>query len=463
MTGKDRKDARNGRTAWKRYGAVFMAGIFLAGTAAAGTALSGPDTVLAEEEERLTLNVVDEEETEEPAEDSTEAETEEALEEETEDTTEEETEEARESSASGQIGAVETGDSQVVATDVSAIVENCMPSVVSVTNSSIQEAEPYYGADENEAESSVSGVIISQNEEELLIATDSYIVADSNDLQVTFSVDYGDAEEETVAARVKGMDHTYGLAVIAVQLSDIPEEIYGQLKVAAFGSSADLKTGQAVIALSNEPGYGQRVTSGIISTTDCRMEFDDLDTELFMIDASVNYASSGGAVLNTNGEVIGITIAAQSGEGSGVDGYAIPIDTAAPVLERLSNKETRDRLDDSERGYLGATVVNVSADAKELYNMPEGAFVYEVEEDSAAEEAGIKKGDIITMFDGETVTSSTDLIEKISYYEAGETVTIELQTANNGGYESREVEVTLQEGTVKETEAEDNTDAENNF
>lgn len=176
-----------------------------------------------------------------------------------------------------------------------------------------------------------------------------------------------------------------------------------------------------------------------------------------MTDAAINFGNSGGALLNAKGEVIGINVAKEAGEGSDSIGYAIPIDTAIPILNELVNRETRDQLSNSERGYMGATVVNVSDDAKDLYNMPEGAFVYEVAEGSAAEAAGIKKGDIITKFDGMSVSSSSDLIDKMSYYKVGETVTVEVQTANGGDYEIREVEVTLQEGG---NDVQDETDAQ---
>lgn len=483
MTRKDRKNAGSGRFAWKRYGAVFMAGVFLAGTAAAGGLLSGPDTVMAEEEERITLNVVDDED--ESAEDATEAESEnsgsgdaqdadsedsadtdsedeedadseESAEDETEESDKDKKDAAKDDAEYKAIGSVETGDAQVVATDVSAIVENCMPAVVSVTNSSVESLDSYYGVDGYEMEDGASGIIIAQNEKELLVATSSDIIADSNDLEVTFHAGSEDSENEAVAARVKGMDRTYGLAVIAVQLSDIPEDTYEQIKVAAVGMSDELKAGQAVIVLSSEAGYGQRVSSGIVSAVDCSIQPGNPDAEFFMTDAGLDYGSGGAAVFNTKGELIGIGTDMGMEEISWGAGYAVPIDAAAPILENLSNKETRDRLEDSERGYLGATVVNVSDDAKELYNMPEGAFVYEVEEDSAADKAGIQKGDIITKFDGESVTGSTDLIEKISYYGVGETVTIEVQTANNGGYESREAEVTLQEGSEEAISQDDN-------
>ncbi|MCD7882098.1 MAG: S1C family serine protease, partial [Lachnospiraceae bacterium] len=174
--------------------------------------------------------------------------------------------------------------------------------------------------------------------------------------------------------------------------------------------------------------------------------------EVIVTDAAANLGSSGGALLNASGEVIGIGVAKETGDGAEGMAYAIPMDDAVPVLEQLINKETRDKLSDSERGYIGATVLTVSDEAVETYNMPAGAFVYEVSEGSAADEAGIVSGDIISAIEGESVSSSTELIEKMSYYAPGETITLEVQTANNGTYEAREVEVTLQAGTSSDAD-----------
>ena len=322
-----------------------------------------------------------------------------------------------------------------------------MPSIVAITRKSVQEIETYYyGTQEYEVSGAASGIIIAQNDEELLVATNSHVVKDSTELNVCFSVDAENTDDLVAPAKIKGMDTENELAVVAVQLSDIPEEVRSQLRIAKLGSSDDLKVGQAAVAIGNALGYGQNVTSGIISALNRPITIDNFSKEVIVTDAAINFGNSGGALLNAKGEVIGINVAKEAGEGSDSIGYAIPIDTAIPILNELVNRETRDQLSSSERGYMGATVVNVSDDAKDLYNMPEGAFVYEVAEGSAAEAAGIKKGDIITKFDGMSVSSSSDLIDKMSYYKVGETVTVEVQTANGGDYEIREVEVTLQEG-----------------
>ncbi len=359
-------------------------------------------------------------------------------------------------STKAQIPAVESVSGTIVTTDVSEIVENCMPSIVAITNISVEEVESYYyGTMEFEAESTASGIIISQSEEELLIATNNHVVSDAKELTVCFSVEADNEEDLVVPAKLKGADSAYELAVIAVQMSDIPDSVREQLRVANLGSSGDLKVGQAAIAIGNALGYGQSVTVGIISTLDRPVTIDNFSMDVILTDAAINYGNSGSALLNAAGEVIGICVAKETGESAEGMGYAIPIDTAIPVLEQMVNKETRDKLSNSQRGYIGASVLEVSEEAVTNYGMPAGAFVYEVSEGSAAEKAGIQRGDIITKIQGESVTSSDDLIAKMSYYAPGETITLEVQTANNGSYEARDVEVTLQEGEASEEDEEE--------
>ncbi len=525
MSDQNRNDKKRGLNAWKRYGAIFMAGIIMTGTAVG--ACFTPETVYAEEEQRITMRVAEDEE-EETATKTTEEEeeritlqvadkvkeTEEKSEKEKtdkkadkeksetkgdekksdkkedkksdekekkksdkkeekkksdkeekkksdKDENEEETdkeEQKDDTEKYAQLEAAETIDGDLTAADFSEVAENIAPAIVLIENVAEQETEEeitpeQYGGSfpiggylpeetvQNDT-SRVSGIVVAQNDEELLIATNSYISSETNELKVWFAADEDEKNSDGVPAKIKGIDNSDGLAVVAVQLSDIPEAVYEQIKIASFGTSEDLKIGQPVLAVGHGEKYGCNVTTGIVSELDCEFEFADIDTQTFLIDAAAHGASSGGAILNAKGEVIGISVAYEDGSMN----YAVPIDTAVPVLERLANKETRDKMDNTDRGYLGATVVNVNEDAKELYDMPEGAFVYEVTEGSAADEAGIRKGDIITKFDGEAVSSSDDLIDKISYYAVGETVTVELQTANNGAYEIREAEVTLQAG-----------------
>lgn len=473
MRNKDKKP-----NAWKRYGAIAMAGVVLLG-ASAVSGKNYPASVQAEETEtRITLNMADDdssdtkntasEETETEAEtekritlnvaddekpgseEETEAKTEPAAEAETDDETETEVQtetETKETYASIE-GAKSVSDG-IVTTDVSAVVENCMPSIVAITGKSVEDIETYYyGTQEYEAESAASGIIIAQNDDELLIATNSHVVADTSDLNVCFSAEADDTDDLVAPAKIKGMDKDNELAVIAVQLSDIPEAVRSQLRIAKIGDSDALKVGQAAIAIGNALGYGQSVTSGIISALNREITIDNFSKPVIMTDAAINFGNSGGALLNANGEVIGINVAKEAGQSSESMGYSIPINTAVPILKELVNRETRDKLSNSERGYIGATVVDVSDDAKDLYDMPQGAFVYEVSEGSAAEQAGIHKGDIITKFEGISVTDKEDLIDQMSYYKVGETVTLEVQSATNGSYEAREVEVTLQQGAA---------------
>lgn len=477
MRNKDKKP-----NAWKRYGAIAMAGVVLLG-ASAVSGKNYPASVQAEETEtRITLNMADDdssdakntasEETETEAEtekritlnvaddekpgseEETEAKTEPAAEAETDDETETEVQtetETKETYASIE-GAKSVSDG-IVTTDVSAVVENCMPSIVAITGKSVEDIETYYyGTQEYEAESAASGIIIAQNDDELLIAMNSHVVADTSDLNVCFSAEADDTDDLVAPAKIKGMDKDNELAVIAVQLSDIPEAVRSQLRIAKIGDSDALKVGQAAIAIGNALGYGQSVTSGIISALNREITIDNFSKPVIMTDAAINFGNSGGALLNANGEVIGINVAKEAGQSSESMGYSIPINTAVPILKELVNRETRDKLSNSERGYIGATVVDVSDDAKDLYDMPQGAFVYEVSEGSAAEQAGIHKGDIITKFEGISVTDKEDLIDQMSYYKVGETVTLEVQSATNGSYEVREVEVTLQQGAASATD-----------
>ena len=477
MRNKDKKP-----NAWKRYGAIAMAGVVLLG-ASAVSGKNYPAFVQAEEtetritlnmadddssdakntaseetetetetEKRITLNVADDEKP--GGEEETEAKTEPAAEAETDGETETEVQtetETKETYASIE-GAKSVSDG-IVTTDVSAVVENCMPSIVAITGKSVEDIETYYyGTQEYEAESAASGIIIAQNDDELLIATNSHVVADTSDLNVCFSAEADDTDDLVAPAKIKGMDKDNELAVIAVQLSDIPEAVRSQLRIAKIGDSDALKVGQAAIAIGNALGYGQSVTSGIISALNREITIDNFSKPIIMTDAAINFGNSGGALLNANGEVIGINVAKEAGQSSESMGYSIPINTAVPILKELVNRETRDKLSNSERGYIGATVVDVSDDAKDLYDMPQGAFVYEVSEGSAAEQAGIHKGDIITKFEGISVTDKEDLIDQMSYYKVGETVTLEVQSATNGSYEAREVEVTLQQGAASATD-----------
>lgn len=391
-----------------------------------------------------------------------------AAEEETAEEQKEETEETQEETAKEEekkeavsyetLETTVTGEEGIVALDVSGIVENTMPSIVSITNKSIQEVQSYlYGRQEIETEGAGSGIIIAQNEDELLIATNQHVVENSSEMTVCFSVDAEDPDELVVPAVTKGTDKTHDLAVVAVKLEDIPSDVLSQLKIATLGSSEDLKVGETAIAIGNALGIGQTVTSGIISALEREITTDAGTFTELQTDAAINFGCSGGALLNKRGEVIGINSAKATADYAESMGYAIPIDTAIPILTDLINRETRDVVDN--HGVMGITVVPVSDEAMEMYNMPAGAFVYEVTEGGAGEAAGLKKGDIITRFDGIAIDSSDTLVDTLSYYAAGETVTIEIQQAADGAYVSKELEVTLQENPNPVSEDADEEDA----
>ena len=378
--------------------------------------------------------------------------------------TDEQTEEQTETEAPvvyDQLETTSSGDAAVKTIDVTEIVEDTMPSIVAITATSIQEVESYfYGRQEFEVAGAGSGIIIAQNDTELMIATNNHIVDGATDMTVCFTVDADDPDKLLAPAVVKGTDSANDLAVVAVELKDINEDVFKQLRIATLGSSADLKVGEASIVIGNALGEGQTVTAGIISALSRDIvteagKFTELQT-----DAAVNLGCSGGAILNTKGEVIAIVDAKAVDHEAESMGYGIPIDTAIPILHDLINRQTRTAVEN--HGYLGVTVVPVSDEAKEMYNMPAGAFVYEVSEGSAAEKAGIKKGDILTRFDGISITSSEQLVDTIGNYEVGETITVEIQTADNGSYTSKEVEVTLQEGAPSTEENSQDADEKDN-
>lgn len=408
--------------------------------------------------ETETGEVQTEEATEEAAQEETETESEAESEAETDET---QAVEIQDVASDVTLETTATGEEGIVAMDVSGIVENCMPSIVSITNNSVQEVESYfYGRQEIEQSSAASGIIVAQSSTELMIATNQHVVEDADELTVCFTVDTEDPEDAVVPALTKGTNAEYDLAVVAVKLSDIPEAVLSQIKIATLGSSADLKVGETAIAIGNALGTGQTVTCGIISALEREVTtsagtFTELQT-----DAAINLGCSGGALLNKRGEVIGINSAKATADYGESMGYAIPIDEAIPVLTELINSETKEKVEN--HGFMGITVVPVSDEAMQMYNMPAGAFVYEVEEGSAAEAAGLKKGDIITKLEDISIDSSDALVDALNFYEVGETVTVEIQEAKDGSYVSEEVEVTLQEGaeaTEEETaDAEDGTE-----
>ncbi len=336
--------------------------------------------------------------------------------------------------------------------DVSAIAEKSMPSVVSITNKGVQEIRSWFGTYQQETSGSGSGIIIGENETELLIVTNYHVVADSTELSVYFSFDEnaetseGEAEN-VVSAKIKGYDSQKDLAVISVKLSDIPDDAKKQIVIANIGDSSTLKVGEQVVAIGNALGYGQSVTTGIVSALNREVTLtatngETISNQLIQTDAAINPGNSGGALLNMKGEVIGINsakLAAQEVEGMG---YAIPITAVESIIGDLMNKETRDKVDAEKAGYLGIECLSVTSDVAAAYDLPMGCYVKSVVKGSAAEKAGIKAGDVIVKLDGSSIASDTELIEALGYYESGEEVEIVVKTRESG-YEEQTFTVIL--------------------
>ena len=337
----------------------------------------------------------------------------------------------------GQTTTTTSGDSVSTVYDVSAVAEAAMPSLVSITNMGEQEIQSFFGTYTQASESSGTGIIIGKNDDELLIATNNHVVEGSEQLNVCF------IDNEIVSALVKGTDATNDLAVIAVSLSDIPEDTLNKISIAQLGDSESLKIGEPVIAIGNALGYGQSVTTGVISALDREVTIENMTSSLIQTDAAINPGNSGGALLNMQGQVIGINSAKLASSQVEGMGYAIPISTAEPIIDDLMNRKTRTTVDEDKRGYLGISGVDVTSDISKQMGIPTGAYVAAVVDGSAADKAGLKKGDVITKFDGSGVSSMTSLKELMSYYEAGETVDITFKRADNGEYTEQTVQITL--------------------
>lgn len=334
-----------------------------------------------------------------------------------------------------------SGNSTKTTSDVAQIAENAMPSVVSITNMSVQQVQNFFGGVQEQESTSVgSGIIIAQNDEELLIVTNNHVVEGSETLTVTF------IDGESVEAQVKGTDSAKDLAVVAVPLENIKDSTMDEIKVASMGDSDELQVGETVIAIGNALGYGQSVTMGIVSAKD--RELDGIDGTLIQTDAAINPGNSGGALLNANGEVIGINtakVATDSVEGMG---YAIPISSVSDVIENLMNQETRTKVAEGEQGYLGIEGVDVTSESSQMYDMPEGVYVSNVIDGGGAQKAGLTKGSVITGLNGTTIDSMTTLKEQLQYYSVGETVELTVQVmGEKGSYEETTVKVELGENS----------------
>lgn len=331
---------------------------------------------------------------------------------------------------------------------VAEVAKNAMPSVVTISTMSVEEMRSFFGGTQQyEVQGAGTGVIVGENDTELLIATNNHVVEGATSLSVGF------IDEESVEGEVKGTDVNNDLAVVAVKLSDIPEDTMNQIKIATVGDSDDLQLGDQVVAIGNALGYGQSVTSGYVSALDRDLTLTDQSgttinsTGLIQTDAAINEGNSGGALLNMKGELIGINEAKSSSTSTGatVDniGFAIPIDKAEESLQQLMNLKTREKVDASQASYLGIRGEDVSAEASELYGIPAGVVITEVVENGPADQAGVKKGDILTELDGRSISSMAQLQDVLQYYAAGETVDLVVQRSDNGEYQAQTLSITL--------------------
>ncbi len=332
---------------------------------------------------------------------------------------------------------ISTHSDSTVDSDIATIAKNSMPSVVSITNLGIEQVQDFFGGiREKEITSAGSGIIIAQTDDELLIVTNNHVVEGYESLTVSF------IDEESVEANVKGTDANKDLAVIAVNLSDVKESTLDEIAVAQLGDSSKLQVGEPTIAIGNALGYGQSVTSGIVSATERTL--DGYEGNLIQTDAAINPGNSGGALLNANGEVIGINVAKVSDSTVEGMGYAIPSSDASDIIQELMNQKTKKKVDEAKQGFIGIQGYDVDENSSQMYNLPMGVYVAEVESGSPAKKAGITKGCIIVKFGGSTIESMEDLQGELQYYEAGEKVEVTIsQPAANGEYKESTVELTL--------------------
>ena len=324
-------------------------------------------------------------------------------------------------------------------TDVSSIAEKAMPSLVAINDTMTVEQNNFFGMPQTyQAQSSGSGIIVGQNDTELLIATNNHVVSGATDMKVTFT------DSTQVAAAVKGTDSATDLAIIAVKLSDIPSDTMSKIKVATLGNSDNVKVGQQVIAIGNALGYGQSLTVGYISALDREITDENgIQHTYIQTDAAINPGNSGGALLDLNGNVIGINAAKNASTEVEGMGFAIPISKAQEILNNLMTKKTREAVDESAQGYLGIQGTNIDANASKEYGMPVGSYVYKIVEGGAAANSDLKEKDIITKFDGQSVTNMEELKQMLTYYEGGSTVSLTVQSLVNGSYVEHEVQITL--------------------
>jgi serine protease Do len=377
------------------------------------------------------------------------------------------TEQATEYSDIGSTGSTEsnsTGSGSVVVTDVSSVVDNVMPSVVAITSKTVMESNGYGsiydfyfgGGSENsgeyEQEAAGSGIIVNQTDSELLIVTNNHVVEDADSLKIQFD---GMDEDDAVDGYIKGTDSDADVAVVAVKLKDIPSKVLSTIKKATLGDSDDVSVGEGVIAIGNALGYGQSVTTGVISAKDRTVTIEDKEMTLLQTDAAINGGNSGGALINSKGEVIGINVAKYSSSGSSTSasiegmGFAIPISSVKNIISNLETKETREKVDEDKQGYLGITSkYDVTDEISEAYSMPTGVFINDIVKGGPADKAGIQSGDIITKFDGQQISTMEELQKVMQYYKSGEKVTVTISYVDGREYKEKNVKVTLGDKSV---------------
>lgn len=336
------------------------------------------------------------------------------------------------------------------------VASSAMPSLVAISTTTVEEVQTFFGTASQEVPASGTGVIVGQNDEELLIATNNHVVSGATQLSVSFT------DDTTIEGQIKGTDEANDLAVVSVKLIDIPSDTQSQIKIATMGDSDALEVGDQVVAIGNALGSGQSVTSGYVSALDRDVTSTDETTGqettsegLIQTDAAINPGNSGGALLNMNGELIGINEAKYSSTSVEGMGFAIPIAKAEPILENLMSLTTRYKVDDADASYIGITMKDVESNVSEAYGIPAGVRVESVVDGSPADEAGIKVGDILTGFDGRTVSNSAGLQDILSYYAAGETVDITVQRADDGEYKEKTLTITLGSADDKPTQAQE--------
>ncbi len=343
--------------------------------------------------------------------------------------------------------------------NVSKIAEECMPSIVAITNKSVSDVMTFFGKYSQESTSSGSGIIIGKNETELLIVTNYHVVANSKELSVVFSPVESMLEQQAGKgstadldiphATVKGYDSNKDLAVIAVKLGDISSDVLSRIKVATIGDSSSLKPGDQVVAIGNALGYGQSVTTGIISAVNRNITMESADgsstvtNSFIQTDAAINSGNSGGALLDMAGNLIGINSVKIATTGVEGMGYAIPISDVEGIIDNLMLRQTRDVVAAEKQGFLGITGTDVTSSNNETFGIPVGVFVNSVIEGLAAEKAGIKKGYVITKFDGYSITTIAQLQDRLQYYSEGEKVSVTVMVPGNNGYDEKEFTVTL--------------------